>query len=67
MLANDDHFVTKIQNDFRVGIDLSFTSVLDSYDVDVIAIAQVGLDQVLPARLGGTVILIRLMVSDNSI
>ena len=50
MLTDNDHFIAKVKYHFGIGIDQSFTAVLNRHDIDIIAAAQIGFDQVFPCQ-----------------
>ena len=50
MLTDNDHFIAEVKYHFGIGIDQSFTAVLNRHDIDIIAAAQIGFDQVFPCQ-----------------
>ena len=50
MLTDNDHFIAEVKYHFGIGIDQSFTAMLNRHDIDIIAAAQIGFDQVFPCQ-----------------
>ena len=50
MLTDNDHVIAEVKYHFGIGIDQSFTAVLNRHDIDIIAAAQIGFDQVFPCQ-----------------